>query len=130
MRPNRRTRLHLALVSLLALLFMQLSVAAYACADMRAAAGGDPTPVHEAMVDCEDMDAEQLLLCHAHCHAQSATSDIPVPAPVALPGFDLAGTAALVRSLHPVAQDNPTSPDILARTTAPPIPVANCCYRN
>lgn len=139
MRPNRRHRVHLALVALLGLLFMQLSVAAYACTGLAAALGGDDAPAMaagdaiaagEAMPDCEGMDAEQRALCHAHCHGQSASADVSVPPALALPSIDLVGTAVFLASLQPVVEDDPTAPAVLSRATAPPIPIRNCCFRN
>lgn len=133
MRPNRRHRVHLALVALLSLLFMQLSVAAYACTGLAAALGGDDAPVMaagDAMPDCEGMDAEQRALCHAHCHGQSASADVSVPPALALPSIDLIGTAVFLASRQPVVEDDPTAPAVLSRATAPPIPIRNCCFRN
>jgi hypothetical protein len=111
---------------------MQLSVAAYACAGMESLVnGGQPAAVAgEAMADCEGMDDEQLALCHAHCHGQSAAAHISVPPPLALPGIDLIGTVVFVASLRPVLASDPTAPDVLTRTNAPSIPVLNCCLRN
>lgn len=132
MRSNRRHRVRLALLALLSLLFMQLSVAAYACAGLAAPLGGGSTPTmaNEAMPDCEGMDAEQRALCHAHCHGQSATADVSVPPALALASIDLIGTAVFVASLQPVVEDDPTAPAVLSRATAPPIPIRNCCFRN
>lgn len=130
MRLNRRGRVRLALVSLLSLLFMQLSVAAYACSGLAEMGHGQPAMAENAMPDCEGMDEEQLALCHAHCHGQSASAHVSVPPPVALPGVDLIGTAVFVASLRPVLDSDPSSPEVRARLTAPPIPVLNCCFRN
>lgn len=131
MRLSRRGRVRLALVSLLSLLFMQLSVAAYACSGLAEMEHGHMSALaDDAMPDCEGMDEEQLALCHAHCHGQSASAHVSVPPPVALPGVDLIGTAVFVASLRPVLDSDPSSPDVLARPTAPPIPVLNCCFRN
>jgi len=122
----------LALISVLSLLFMQLSVAAYACAGMGAVVNDDqPAAVaDDAMADCEGMDDEQLALCHAHCHGQSATAQISVPPPLALAGIDLIGTVMFVASLRPVRTSDPTTPDVLTHTNAPSIAVLNCCLRN
>jgi len=121
----------LALIFVLSLLFMQLSVAAYACTGMGAVVSGDQlAAVADAMADCEGMDHEQLALCHAHCHGQSATAQISVPPPLALPGIDLIGTVMFVASLRPVRTSDPTTLDVLTHTNAPSIAILNCCLRN
>lgn len=132
MRTNRRQRVRLALVALFGLLFMQLSVANYACAGLAVASSGSHTSTmaDEAMPDCEGMDMDQRVLCHAHCHGQSATADVSVPPALALPSIDLIGTKVFVASLQPVVEDDPTALAIRARATAPPIPIRNCCFRN
>lgn len=111
---------------------MQVSVAAYACTGMAALVSGERPMVaaDDAMTDCEGIDIEQRALCHSHCHDRSATADISFPPPVALPGIDLIATLLVATSLRPVLESNPTTSDVLARATAPPISVLHCCFRN
>ncbi len=129
---TRRARVRLALVSLLSLLFMQLSVSAYACAGIAASmSGGHATEMAGDAADgCESMDEEQPALCHTHCHGQSATADVSVPPPLALPGIDAFATALVAAALRPTLQAHSAAPDVVAYTGAPSIPLLHCCFRN
>ncbi len=132
MSRTRRARVRLALFSLLSLLFMQLSVAAYACSGIEASIGGGhatQAPA-DATGGCEGMDEEQPSLCHAHCHGQSVTADVSVPTPLALPGIDPFATALAAAALRPTLQVHSAAPDVVAYTGAPSIPLLHCCFRN
>lgn len=78
-RPTRRTRLRLALLAVMALLFQQTALAAYACSHADIPTGNTAMAAH-----CEEMpmaQAEQSpALCHAHCaHQPVTTLDVHAP---------------------------------------------------
>lgn len=99
MKPTRRMRLRLALLAVVALLFQQTALAAYACSLADVPAANAAMTMH-----CEGMSmaqAEQLpALCSAHCAHQPATApDLHAPTvppllmPALLPASPLALTA-------------------------------------
>lgn len=103
MKPTRRTRLRLALLVVLALLFQQTALAAYVCssADM---------PAHDTAmaVHCEGMPMTQTgqlpALCPAHCSQQPMTTPdlhAPVVPPLLMPA--LPPTSALTLTALPAA---------------------------
>lgn len=135
MKLTRSCRWYAAVIALVSTLFMQLAVAAYACPQL--AAGMDivqPSlvaagPVQEMMPGCEMADRAQPALCHAHGQAGKQSLDKPEPPPVQ--PFVAAG---LVIALHPattvkVAEFLAADIASLARTTAPPLSIRNCCFR-
>lgn len=78
-RPARRTRLRLTLLAVLALLFQQAALAAYACSQADIPAGNTAVAAH-----CEGMPMAQVdqspALCHAHCsHQPVTTQDMHAP---------------------------------------------------
>jgi hypothetical protein len=81
--------------------------------------------------DCDDMDREQMALCHAHCHPpQTASADVSPPPPPAVPAVDLVATAVLAQSLLPHFERGPVVSALPIPGAAPPIPLRNCCLRN
>lgn len=135
MKLSRPSRWYAALVALISMLFMQLAVAAYACPElgvgrdtghgqaMMAAGSG-----HE-MSSCQTPDPVQPALCHAHGQVGKQSLDKPELPPVQ--PFMAVGLAI---PLHPVdtselAPPPPAEIAFLARTTAPPLTIRNCCFR-
>lgn len=123
MPARRRHRLVTVLFALFALLSMQLAVAAYTCPSASMAVAGAPCAGAASL----GMDQEQPGLCQAHCQSTQQNVDkVQSPAPVPL----LAGN--FVYAIEParlVVPAQPTQLPSLARTTAPPIAVRNCCFR-
>lgn len=117
--------------SLLALLFTQTAVAAYACQGALKAV--QVAQMTEAGMPCaqsmsQAMDDEQTALCHAHCQSAQKTLDNHQPTPAAEPA---ALTAALTVDL-------PASPhstgaflqvSLLRIAASPPLAISHCCYR-
>lgn len=98
-RPARRTRLRLTLLAVLALLFQQAALAAYACSQADISAGNTAMVAH-----CESMPMAQVeqwpALCHAHCsHQPVTTQDMHAPTvppllmPALVPASSLMPTA-------------------------------------
>jgi hypothetical protein len=125
----RRHRLITVLFALFSLLFMQLSVAGYACpVDAKVSAIAS---MAEAGMPCagemSSMDTEQPGLCHAHCQSAQQTVDkfqAPAPIGAVATGFTYVLEPARLSSPPRLAQ----APS-LSRSTAPPIAVRNCCFR-
>jgi hypothetical protein len=106
---RRRSRTFAAWIALVALLFAQLAVAAYACPRFTA-----PEAV-ASMPDCDlPMNAN---LCESHCDYGSTSLDSP-KAKVALPALTAISTGILVA----VAAPSPPRPAPPARVaTGPPV---------
>jgi hypothetical protein len=131
MKLPRSSRLVAAMVALFSILFMQFAVASYVCpgqgrVQMQAAvmeAAGD------SMNGCMGMDMEQPSLCHAYDQKASQSLDKPVAPPV--PPFVPATLVALLVPSEPAFPSSASyvrSP-LLARPTAPPLAIRNCCFR-
>ncbi|MGO4378065.1 hypothetical protein [Pseudoduganella sp. RAF53_2] len=126
MRFSRRTRWFAVVLALLGMFCMQLAVAAYVCPQAVSAEKAEMVN----MPGCTGMDAGQPSLCKAHCQPKQQLSDkveIPQIAPFSLsgPGY-LAGFALL---LAPQEASSSLAPPVMERATAPPISIANCCFR-
>ncbi|PWF48444.1 hypothetical protein [Massilia glaciei] len=138
MKPSRPSRYFAALVTLFCLLFTQLALASYACPKlaMPAAAMNAPAAEMGDMGGCEGMgmgigmglDMDQPGLCKAHCEAGNQSLDtsgqaqIPSFVPVEL-------VVVLFGGVDQHALANPSDPNRLTRTTAPPLAIRNCCFR-
>lgn len=116
-----------------AMLFAQLAVAAHACAAssgapaaavLAAAHGGE----HDAS-PCHEMESPPDGVCLQHCADSPQSFDHHPVSPV----FPLAGPAYhLDRSNRPAVflqSEEHHSHALLARVTAPPLAVRNCCFR-
>jgi hypothetical protein len=134
MKLSRPSRFVAALIALFSVLYMQFAVASYACPGLTmdhanesvtmAADGGD-----ESMDGCMGMDKEQPSLCHAYDQAGHQSLDKPTVPP--LEAFIPVGlvltlviTDTAVLPIHAHAE-----PSLLARATAPPLSIRNCCFR-
>ena len=127
MRLSRRTRWFAVVLALFGMLCMQLAVAAYACPKVDAEAQAE---MMANMPGCTGMDKTQPSLCKSHCQPRQHLVDkaeLPPVASFALTGLGyLAGIAAV--PLVPQPGDAFAQPQ-LARAMAPPLAIANCCFR-
>ena len=127
MRFCRRTRWFAVVLALFGMLCMQLAVAAYACPKVETAAQEE---MMANMPGCTGMDETQPSLCKSHCQPKQQLSDkaeLPPVVPVAPGGLAyLAGVAA--EPSFPQRADGFGHPQ-LERATAPPLAIANCCFR-
>ena len=78
-RPNRRTRLRIVLLAVLALLFQQVALASYACSAVDMPVSNVGMTAH-----CDGMPMthgqQNQALCSAHCaHQMAATQDAHAP---------------------------------------------------
>jgi hypothetical protein len=131
MKISRSTRLLTAIVALLSMLYMQLAVASYVCPGVPAGSQDGSASAQADMPNCQGMDPGQPQLCDLHAHGEPAkqpldkspAADVPPFVPSALilelQHFD-AGLNSDTPSYRPIA---------LARTTAPPVAIRNCCFR-
>jgi hypothetical protein len=133
MRLPRTSRLIAATIVLFSILFMQLAVSAYACPalglghDRQMTSSVQTMPAD--MVPCEDMDKEQPNLCHAS--HQTAKQSLDKPATPPLAAFVAVGYGLPI-NLEVISFERflgRSAPAFLARATAPPIAIRNCCFR-
>lgn len=127
MRLSRPSRFFAALLTLFCLLFTQLAVASYVCPTLEMTPAPKATMSHADMPGCQ-MDIADKGLCKAHCEAGNQSLDKPatphvspfIPAELAV--VLVVGAVTASESALPVA-------NWLARTTAPPLTIRNCCFR-
>lgn len=130
MAALRRLRFATVLVALASLLFMQLALAGYSCPGVESKVR-QAAAMAEAGMPCAGSmpmsDDEQPGLCHAHCAAgQQASDNHPPQLPALAPP---AGLALQRVSLEAPIRSAPQAP-LLARATAPPLAIRNCCLRH
>ena len=124
-------------LAIIAVLFAQLALSAYACPMQVSAMAHnltlDETRIDKASVpatDCEDMDMSPSALCQFHCqNQQNILNDLPpdlTPYTVALIQV-FGGFAPLPLVAYALA--SPPAPPWLHRATSPPAEIRNCCFR-
>ena len=112
---------------------MQLAVAGYACPQLEATEGhGSPFAVEyvaHAGTDCLGLDKEQANLCQAK--ATFGKDSVDKTNGASVPPFTAATVMLLVRELkaEPVYVERHVPALLLARVTAPPLSIQNCCFR-
>jgi hypothetical protein len=128
MRASRQSRFVAALIVLFSMLFMQLAVASYACPNMRTGPADMASAAH-AMPGCTGMDMEQPSLCHAQDQVGNQSLDKP-NLPQVQP-FVAVGLMQALVSIEAAYRPVPAQPRalVLARATAPPLAIRNCCFR-
>lgn len=134
-RSVRSIRFAAALVALVAMLFAQLAVAAYACPDLAGAQADAVVTAmamdteHQAMPGCDEIDLEQPALCHAHGQAGDQVLDKP-QAPNVPPAVAILLVPALQDphlAYRPAGAD--TGAVFLTRVSDPPLSIQYCCFR-
>ena len=127
----RRQTARICCIVCACLLFTQLAVAAYACPKQEiptspaAAMAAEPSGMPDG---CEALDPANPNLCLQHCQGASQLPDgsafiLPVPGPLPLVHAALPARPVLASVTVAYASD------LLARNTAPPLNVRNCCFR-
>lgn len=135
MKFFRSSRLITACIVLVSMLFMQLAVAGYACPNLNIGQADESVSMSMSMDDdlamsgCAGADKAQPSLCHANDQAGNQSLDKP-PMPHVQP-FMAAALTLVFRNIEVVDQSTDTQPNslLLARTTAPPLSIRNCCFR-
>jgi hypothetical protein len=138
MRLSRQSRFFASLLALLSLLFTQLAVAGYACPSMQIAqAMGSVATLTKAaaavdqsdMPGCGGMDSEESVLCQNHGQVVNQSFD-KAEVPAVLPFM---ASMPLQTVIHAdgayQATISHTPSSLLARSTAPPLSIRNCCFR-
>ena len=132
MKPFRSSRLVAAIIALISMLFMQLAVAGYVCPQPEMIGGhGSASVVEhvaEAGSDCLGLDKEQANLCQAE--ATFGNQSVDNGSGLSVPSF----AAAVMFVVHelkaePAYVERNVSAPLLARVTAPPVSIRNCCFR-
>jgi hypothetical protein len=133
MKLSRTYRTLTALIALFSMLFMQAAVASYACPGLPSGADLDSrvvdAPSMAAMPGCDQPDAGNPALCHAHCVDGKSSLDKP-QVPTVTPAVVFIST--ILFPLEPrlaLAQPVAEPPSFLHRTTAPPLAIRYCCFR-
>ena len=103
---------------------MQLAVAAYACPRMDSApsASASGNPVEEC-----DGNAPAPGLCQAHC--QQGNQSVEKPQSPGVPPLPATGLSSPFPATDVATPFLHLAPPFLARTTAPPLAIRNCCFR-
>ncbi|MFZ6747014.1 hypothetical protein ACO0LC_27615 [Undibacterium sp. JH2W] len=134
MKLSRPHRLLTALIILFSMLFMQFAVASYVCpghitGSEIPALSGDISFV--AMGDCAGMDKEQPALCHAHADDPYSKQSLDKPQTPDVQPFVLAGLTLTLQLTDTAGLPPERQPQLshLARSSAPPIAIRNCCFR-
>ena len=127
----RRHRLTTVLLALFSLLFMQLAVAGYSC-PVSGSQGHGVAAMAQADMPCAEsmtgpVDEAQPNLCHAHCQGGEQASDNQ-PAQLPVMGFGSLSFLTVALLAPPVPGTAPL-PSLIARQTAPPLAIRNCCLR-
>ena len=112
----------------MALLFAQISVAAYACPDLtQSARATESTMAKQGEQSDAGRDGGQSPLCHEHCKAQVSVDHAPVVGvPPALPSGLLLSVADVHHGLLRVTHAAPDP----ARVSHPPCSILFCVFRN
>jgi hypothetical protein len=133
MKLPRKYRILTALIALFSMLFMQAAVASYTCPGLQGGGDADSMvaaePSMAAMPGCDQPDAGNPTLCHAHCMDGKSSLDKP-QAPTVMPAAFLLST--ILFPLEPrlaSPQSVAGQRSFLLRTTAPPLAIRYCCFR-
>ena len=127
MRLSRKTSFFTSLTALLSIFFMQLAVAAYACpTGANDLLTNGNAALHQNMPGCNKMDMQQPALCHAHCEAENFSLDKP-QLPQVQPFLALTLIDVVTATNPPLTGHPPLF--LLARISAPPLTIQNCCFR-
>jgi hypothetical protein len=135
MKLSRPSRLIAALIVLISMLFMQLAIAGYACPSFKVAPSGDSMSMSmdssgdQAMSGCLGSDKLQPNLCHAQ--DQSSNQSLDKPATPHVSPFLPTSLTLIVLNIKPIDISTDQQPNtlLLARSTAPPLSIRNCCFR-
>jgi len=136
MKLTRYSRWCAAVIALISMLSMQLAVAAYVCPQLAVEPSNGQGQVmamdqgHE-MSCCDEPDPVQPALCHAHADAQAGKQSLDKPEPPPVQPFTPVGLVISLPFADMVAAGAgaPVHIASLARTTAPPLAIRNCCLR-
>ncbi|HUP29868.1 MAG TPA: hypothetical protein VM122_06820 [Usitatibacter sp.] len=118
---RRNHRFLTAVFTVIALLFAQLAVAAYACPELTPQAA---PAMSESASHCDQLDARLKNLCQKHCHGVEQSQPGPAT-PAAFVAVPIAVWEPPRQAL-PIA--HPGHP-ALFHAISPPLTIRNCCFR-
>jgi len=119
---KRLPRCWTAAVTIVALAFTQLALAALPCAGTMQ----DAAPMERFVAGCDRVDSQSMPLCQHHCQQAAQSLDKPqLPAVAPAP---LAGVVA-APAILPALSRRETAPPAISRATHPPAPPPNTCLR-
>jgi hypothetical protein len=137
MKLSRSSRFVTAFIALCSMLFIQYAVASYACPSFgKGQLNHSITMTAEAsnsdmqgMSGCTGMDANQPSLCHAY--GQEGKQSLDKPGVPHVQPFTAAVLTVVFDILDVAYKPIVSLPDshLLARATAPPLSIRNCCFR-
>jgi hypothetical protein len=125
---SRKSRPWVALCAVASLLFAQLAMAAYACPGESAADRTALESAPSAAPGCEGMDSSQPALCQAHCQQAAQSLEKPVT-PVVPPAPWMHPIVLPAPEIRTAFAPSGNQRSLLARSTAPPLAIRNCCFR-
>ena len=133
MNLTSKSRVVVALVALVSMLFMQLALAGYACPELKLAADFaamvKTSTAATEMPGCAQMDGVQPSLCHASAHTQHQSLE---KHEVPLVQAFIPALISLILIPTPVASSlTPFQFSSIRQSGAPPPPLSirNCCFR-
>jgi hypothetical protein len=123
---NRVTRKLVSLLGIIAVLFAQLAVSAYAC-PMQFMALDEAAAVAAPDANSGGQDLTSPALCQKHCeNGQQIVNDTPQP----LAAFSAAQALVVALIVDPPAPQSAIdlAPSLL-HATSPPLSIRHCCFR-
>ena len=125
---NRTYRKLMGWLGIVAVMFAQLAVSAYACPLLFQGLGNstDTVSVSDVSVACADLLSPNL--CKKHCeNGEQNINDMPEPQACLL-ALEPAFIVALVLDPHVSSIATALTPSLL-HATSPPLSIRNCCFR-
>lgn len=118
----------ISFIAIIALLFTQLAVSAYACPMLNGGVTAQMQMADNADTTCDEMDMAQPGLCQHHClDGQQINNDSPLdPSALAfIPAFVVSLTVSVTTTFETTIVAAPS----LHHATSPPLSIRNCCFR-
>ncbi len=130
MRFSYQVKICAVLLAMFSMLFMQVALASYVCPGLPSLALSAPA-ASAVMPDCDGMDMDQPVLCHAHAQDQGSKQSLDKPQ---VPQVHAFVAAAMVQSVLPLDFSLlPTQPraanELAVVSLAPDIALLHCCFR-
>jgi len=126
---TRLTRKIVSLFSIVAMVFAQLAVSAYACPMQLQELDDAVAGLSASAPAAGERDADSPALCKKHCENGQQNVNDSLQAHASL-SFDTALTLTLPLAMQSATlRDAPAAAPSLRHATAPPLSIRNCCFR-
>lgn len=123
------TRKLVSLLSIVAMVFAQMAVAAYACPMQFQGLDNAVAKVSASAADAGESDSASPALCKRHCENEQQNVNDSPQAPAAF-SFETALTLTLPLVMQSATlRDAPVTTPSLRNATAPPLSIRHCCFR-